>query len=224
MSSPSLEQGAPQREAIDRHFAVALTDLARCREPLVLETLELLMSEARAGSICLELGRRSGQARTEAEAWPDPESWARALHSSGLVGDGSLPTPLVLDAQGRLYLRRAWQDEAALARELSARSVLPPLPDHAALAARLERLFPPWSETGIDWQRAAAALAFASPTAVIAGGMRTGFLLDRFPDIDQETLQDPRNVAEVIRSILIQAPDTVVPEVMVLPMRETSWP
>jgi len=169
-----LEQGAPQREAIDRHFAVALTDLARCREPLVLETLELLMSEARAGSICLELGRRSGQARTEAEAWPDPESWARALHSSGLVGDGSLPTPLVLDAQGRLYLRRAWQDEAALARELSARSVLPPLPDPAALAARLERLFPPWSETGIDWQRAAAALAFASPTAVIAGGPGTG--------------------------------------------------
>lgn len=61
-------------------------------------------------------------------------------------------------------------------------------------------------------------------TAVIAGGMRTGFLLDRFPDIDQETLQDPRNVAEVIRSILLQPAETVVPEVMILPMRETSWP
>lgn len=61
-------------------------------------------------------------------------------------------------------------------------------------------------------------------TAVIAGGMRTGFLLDRFPDIDQETLQDPRNVADVIRSVLVQPPETVVPEVMVLPMRETSWP
>jgi NAD(P)-dependent dehydrogenase (short-subunit alcohol dehydrogenase family) len=34
-------------------------------------------------------------------------------------------------------------------------------------------------------------------TAVVAGGMRTPFLLDRFPDI---------------------------PEVMVLPMKETSWP
>lgn len=61
-------------------------------------------------------------------------------------------------------------------------------------------------------------------TAVIAGGMRTGFLLDRFPDIDQDTLQEPRNVAEVIRSVLVQPAETVVPEVMVLPMRETSWP
>jgi len=61
-------------------------------------------------------------------------------------------------------------------------------------------------------------------TAVIAGGMRTGFLLDRFPDIDVQTLQDPRNVADVVRSILLQPDETVVPEVMVLPMRETSWP
>jgi NAD(P)-dependent dehydrogenase (short-subunit alcohol dehydrogenase family) len=61
-------------------------------------------------------------------------------------------------------------------------------------------------------------------TAVICGGMRTGFLLDRFPDIDVGTLQDPRNVAGVVRSVLLQPAETVVPEVMVLPMRETSWP
>jgi NAD(P)-dependent dehydrogenase (short-subunit alcohol dehydrogenase family) len=61
-------------------------------------------------------------------------------------------------------------------------------------------------------------------TAVICGGMRTGFLLDRFPEIDQGTLQDPRNVADVVRSVLLQPAETVIPEVMVLPMRETSWP
>jgi NAD(P)-dependent dehydrogenase (short-subunit alcohol dehydrogenase family) len=61
-------------------------------------------------------------------------------------------------------------------------------------------------------------------TAVLAGGMRTGFLLDRFPDIDTGTLQDPRNVAQVVRSVLELPDETVVPEVMVLPMRETSWP
>ena len=33
-------------------------------------------------------------------------------------------------------------------------------------------------------------------TAVIAGGMRTPFLLDRFSDIDPGVLQDPANVAE----------------------------
>jgi NAD(P)-dependent dehydrogenase (short-subunit alcohol dehydrogenase family) len=61
-------------------------------------------------------------------------------------------------------------------------------------------------------------------TAVVAGGMRTPFLLDRFPDIDQETLQDPRNVAETVRFVVSQPTETVIPEVMVLPMRETSWP
>jgi NADP-dependent 3-hydroxy acid dehydrogenase YdfG len=54
--------------------------------------------------------------------------------------------------------------------------------------------------------------------------MRTPFLLDRFPDIDTETLQDPMNVAETIRFLLTQPRETVIPEIMVLPMRETSWP
>jgi len=61
-------------------------------------------------------------------------------------------------------------------------------------------------------------------TAVVSGGMRTPFLLDRFPDIDTTTLQDPRNVAETVRCLLMLPPETVVPEVMIIPMRETSWP
>jgi len=61
-------------------------------------------------------------------------------------------------------------------------------------------------------------------SAVVAGGMRTPFLLDRFPDIDTGTLQDPMNVARAVRFVLTQPDETVVPEVMVLPMRETSWP
>ncbi|NGM86609.1 SDR family oxidoreductase [Parapusillimonas sp. SGNA-6] len=61
-------------------------------------------------------------------------------------------------------------------------------------------------------------------SAVIAGGMRTPFLLDRFPDIDENVLQDPMNVARAIRFVLTQPPETVIPEVMVLPMKETSWP
>ncbi|MGF1538797.1 MAG: SDR family oxidoreductase [Elainellaceae cyanobacterium] len=61
-------------------------------------------------------------------------------------------------------------------------------------------------------------------TGLVAGGMRTPFLLDRFPDIDVTTLQDPANVAETIRYLLMQPEGTVVSEVMVLPMKETSWP
>ena len=61
-------------------------------------------------------------------------------------------------------------------------------------------------------------------TAIVPGGMQTPFILDRFPDTPHENLQDPRNVADTIRFVLSQPPGTVIPEVMVIPMRETSWP
>jgi NAD(P)-dependent dehydrogenase (short-subunit alcohol dehydrogenase family) len=61
-------------------------------------------------------------------------------------------------------------------------------------------------------------------SAVVAGGMRTPFLLDRFPDIDPGVLQDPANVAKTVRFLLTLPDESVIPEVMVIPMREGSWP
>ncbi len=60
--------------------------------------------------------------------------------------------------------------------------------------------------------------------AVVAGGMKTPFLLDRFTDIDPNLLQDPLHVARVLRFVLQQPDETTIPEVTVLPVRETSWP
>ena len=61
-------------------------------------------------------------------------------------------------------------------------------------------------------------------TAVVSGGMRTPFLFDRFPDLDPEVLQPPEAVARTILFVLRQPLETVIPEVTVIPMRETSWP
>lgn len=61
-------------------------------------------------------------------------------------------------------------------------------------------------------------------TAVVAGGMRTPFLLDRFPDIDPATLQPPEMVASAVVQALCMPPGSVVAEISVLPMGETSWP
>ena len=61
-------------------------------------------------------------------------------------------------------------------------------------------------------------------STVIAGGMRTPFLLDRFPDLDPARLQDPANVAEAVHFMLTMPRESVVPEMMVLPLQETSWP
>ena len=61
-------------------------------------------------------------------------------------------------------------------------------------------------------------------TAVVAGGMRTPLLLDRFPDIDLRTLQEPASVAAAIHSVLMMPEDSVIAEITVLPMHESSWP
>jgi NAD(P)-dependent dehydrogenase (short-subunit alcohol dehydrogenase family) len=61
-------------------------------------------------------------------------------------------------------------------------------------------------------------------SAIVAGGMRTPFLLERFPDLDVDVLQDPAAVARVIRFVLELPEGTVMPETLVLPTQETSWP
>jgi NAD(P)-dependent dehydrogenase (short-subunit alcohol dehydrogenase family) len=61
-------------------------------------------------------------------------------------------------------------------------------------------------------------------TALVAGGMRTPFIMERFPETDPCVLQDPRNVAAAVAFVLTQPAETVIPELMVIPMRETSWP
>ena len=61
-------------------------------------------------------------------------------------------------------------------------------------------------------------------TTVIVGGMKTPFLLDRFKDLDQSKLQDPANVAEAVRFALTMARESIVAEISVLPLQESSWP
>ncbi len=61
-------------------------------------------------------------------------------------------------------------------------------------------------------------------TAIVAGGMQTPFILERFPDTPLDVLQDPKNVADTVKFVLSMPEASVIPEVMVVPMRETSWP
>jgi NADP-dependent 3-hydroxy acid dehydrogenase YdfG len=49
-------------------------------------------------------------------------------------------------------------------------------------------------------------------------------LLERFPDLDPAKLQDPRDVARAVRFALTQPRESVVAEITVLPVQETSWP
>ena len=65
-------------------------------------------------------------------------------------------------------------------------------------------------------------------TTIIPGGMRTHFF-DRFteqgiPMPDQQNLQEPANVAEVIVFAAQVPPESALQEVIITPLTETSWP
>jgi len=65
-------------------------------------------------------------------------------------------------------------------------------------------------------------------TTIIPGGMRTHWF-DRFPDQgiplpDDQNLQDPRNVADAILAAVTMPRGSVVQEMIVTPLSETSWP
>ena len=65
-------------------------------------------------------------------------------------------------------------------------------------------------------------------TTMIPGGMQTHFF-DRFPEQgipmpDERNLQTPANVAEAIVFAVRMPPPSVVQEVIVTPLTETSWP
>lgn len=100
-----------------------------------------------------------------------PCAAADELRSSGAAGAGAGATPLVL-AGGRLYLRRLWQAEQDLARDLAAlvRSPAPAIPpgdpDLACLGTLLPRLE--------RQQAVAVASALGQRLSLITGGPGTG--------------------------------------------------
>ena len=125
-----------------------------------------------AGHVCVSferLAQRYGE---------PPDAAAAALRASGVVSDAGLDAaalkPLVIDAAGRLYLARYYDDERRLATAVLQHATRAPDIDGAALAARLARFFGPPDAGEVDWQRAAAALSLSGRLTVVSGGPGTG--------------------------------------------------
>ncbi len=106
------------------------------------------------------------------------DAWRAALQASRVVGSAAAPAdqPLVLDADGRLYLHRLFDLERRLARRLlQAAQPLPADPAaDAEAAARLATLFGARPTDAPDWQMLAAALALQRRLTVVSGGPGTG--------------------------------------------------
>jgi exodeoxyribonuclease V alpha subunit len=179
---------------VDRAFTGFLGELEPQGDSAVLLAAALASHQLGHGHVCLDLAatlRNPDAALSlppegdEARASLLPsqllhgqtlEAWQQALLASDLVdGDGSCPErPLVLGGE-RLYLRRYWNYERAVAASLRQRLAIPePLP--ADLAERLDRLFPPDPDAGgePDWQKLACALAVRGAFSIVTGGPGTG--------------------------------------------------
>ncbi|MFD5102841.1 SDR family oxidoreductase [Streptomyces albidochromogenes] len=61
-------------------------------------------------------------------------------------------------------------------------------------------------------------------TGIIAGGMETPFIMERFPDADTSMLQSPDIVADTVLYALSVPAGSAVSELVVVPRREPSWP
>ena len=129
----------------------------------------------------------------------DPDGWLDALRASPVVeatgagspGNSRSPdacaqgegvAPLVLDETGeqpRLYLRRYWNHERAIAAAVRLRTAQPIVVDVPRARAWLDQLFdraapadaPP---DRVDWQKCACALALQGRFTIITGGPGTG--------------------------------------------------
>jgi len=98
-----------------------------------------------------------------------------ALRAHAWVGDGSVPTPFVLDGKGYFYTWRNWRHELRLADALRQRAAERMLPiDAACLAADVAELFGSDASEATRWQRVAVAATPGSRVFVLTGGPGTG--------------------------------------------------
>ncbi|BCS95853.1 RecBCD enzyme subunit RecD [Desulfoluna limicola] len=136
----------------------------------------LVSRESRNGHICIDLSRFSGFSVAEYASPNDGVAWGELLQELGVAGREEERSLLVLDHRGRLYLRRLYRFQQAVAGYMVQESRLQNLTDEEleALKGGLDRYFPEATDGDLDRQKLAAAVALINQFCVISGGPGTG--------------------------------------------------
>jgi len=168
---------------LDIHFANFMARLAKTDSADVGLAAALVSSRTGEGNICINLAEYAGTAfpspphekNSAPFICPALSDWTDHLVKSGLVGQGEGDTPLVLDRESRLYLRRYWEYEKSVIRFIQERAdTVPPDINYPRLARDVQNLFPPLTTGKTDWQKIAAIMAVTRSFSVISGGPGTG--------------------------------------------------
>jgi len=140
---------------LDRHFARFIARFGGGEKTA--RAAAFLSRAVRQGHICLDLSVAPLSDTGEAVPWPPLAEWIDALRPCRAVAapEAAALTPLVLDNAGRLYLRRYFDYEAALARALRNRATS-------------------GGGSPCEGQEAAIEAALTNSLTVISGGPGTG--------------------------------------------------
>jgi exodeoxyribonuclease V alpha subunit len=162
--STLLPSAADGTSGLEGHLTELLMQLAEMRDPELARILTRLAAMTAAGHACIDL--RDGTESAGAARLLD-----EYLSGTPIIGPPGELKPIVLDGDGRLYLRRYWDYEQRLAADLRARAERLHAVDEGSLRRGLARLFP---SEGENWQKAAAAVAVARGLCILSGGPGTG--------------------------------------------------
>jgi exodeoxyribonuclease V alpha subunit len=160
-------------DLLDVELARALDRMTRAPDSDVELAIALTSRNIRRGHTCFPMGMSAAdiwpREPVPEDVLPDATRWKEALATNPLTRRG----PLVLDDAGRLYLRRYWQLEQDIARQLAVRSEAPPpVRDESQwISASLDRLFPGSPDAP---QRQAARNALRHRVSLLCGGPGTG--------------------------------------------------
>jgi len=110
---------------------------------------------------------------TREKSWLGLKTVALNPRADATVEEGASP---LVASTGLLYLRRYWQLESQVARQITRRAALMAEELHAdSVRALMDHLFSSSTPTaGPDWQRVACALALRGRLTVVTGGPGTG--------------------------------------------------
>lgn len=170
---------------LDYYFADYMARVFSHDDPLVKISCALVSGALTRGQVCLDLKALSGREiplpRKEGHPirLPRFETWMNALNTAPMVGkpgdEDPCGLPLVLDADGYLYLSKYYDFQKRLVQTLTARIRFRPDPvEPEFVRSQIERQFNPVDFKQTRPQRQAVATALQSNFTVISGGPGTG--------------------------------------------------
>jgi len=165
---------------LDWHFARTLTAAVGETDDRVGLAAGLVSRALSQGHVCLDLRQLCAEPALANEdgaacdlAVPALEEWLDALRASPMCGARGVLSPLVLEGE-RLYTRRYWRYETALAETVRRRCrEVDPGVSAAAVRSLIDRHFGAASGD-VDWQRVAATVSVYRTFNIVSGGPGTG--------------------------------------------------